>query len=99
MDPCLERPAIWPGVHARLAGIMAEILVPQLRPRYVVDLEHRVYVLAEGDPSQRHFVPDLAGEVEVEEARLVVREREGRALVTVLEILSPANKTEGSRGR
>ena len=43
-------------------------------------------------------IPFLTDE-EVEEARLEIRHVESKALVTVLEILSPANKIRGSAGR
>jgi hypothetical protein len=36
---------------------------------------------------------------EIEEARVEIRHRETNTLVTVLEVLSPANKVRGSRGR
>jgi hypothetical protein len=36
---------------------------------------------------------------EIEEARLEIRHRESKSLVTVIEVLSPANKIRGSRGR
>jgi hypothetical protein len=36
---------------------------------------------------------------EIEEARVEIRERPSDALVTVIEVLSPANKIRGSRGR
>jgi len=43
-------------------------------------------------------IPFLTDE-EVEEARLEIRHVESKALVTVIEILSPANKIRGSAGR
>jgi hypothetical protein len=36
---------------------------------------------------------------EIEEARLEIRHRESKALVTVIEVLSPTNKIRGARGR
>src|SRR5437588_5162240 len=36
---------------------------------------------------------------EIEEARLEIRHRESKSLVTVIEVLSPTNKIRGSRGR
>jgi hypothetical protein len=43
-------------------------------------------------------IPFLTDE-EIEEARLEIRHVESKALVTVIEILSPANKIRGSAGR
>lgn len=60
VDPYLEAGSLWAGVHASLIGILREMLVPQVRPRYFVDIEHRVYVLDEDDPARRQIVPDVA---------------------------------------
>lgn len=59
MDPYLEHPTLWPGVHNGLIAALQLSLAPQLRPRYYVAIEERVYVTALG---QRTFVgrPDLA---------------------------------------
>lgn len=59
MDPWLEAPDLWPGVHNELIVQLRHLLVPQLRPDYFVDLEKRVYVLDEDDPGQRLVVPDV----------------------------------------
>jgi len=126
MDPYLEAPSIWPGVHSSLAVEIRELLVPQLRPRYLVDVERRIYVVSEDDPAQRILVPDLTivstpgkeapkprrasiakpavllmvqRPVEVSEPRVVIRSVESRKVVTAIEVLSPVNKTRGSRGR
>lgn len=60
MDPWLESPDLWPGVHATIISILRELLAPSVRPRYFVDIERRVYVLDEDDPARRFVVPDLA---------------------------------------
>lgn len=129
MDPYLEAPDHWPGVHTRLVATIGDVLVPQVRPRYFVDLERRVYILDEDDPAQRRIVPDLSlirrrgpgpaapqadaatapqapavllmvqEPVEVRESRLVIRTAGALELVTVIELLSHANKTRGSHGR
>ena len=41
MDPYLEHPELWAGVHHWLITMMAEELVPQLRPKYRVAVEGR----------------------------------------------------------
>lgn len=57
MDPYLENPQLWPGLHARLIAVSAEQLQPVLRPRgYFVDIGERVW-LTESD---RHVAPDLS---------------------------------------
>lgn len=43
MNPYLEHPEIWPEVHHWLTTVIAESLVPRLRPKYRVAIEKRVY--------------------------------------------------------
>lgn len=54
MDPYLEHPVIWEGVHARLVVAIANQLQPLLDPRYIASVEERVFI--EG-PQQR--IPDV----------------------------------------
>lgn len=130
MDPYLERPARWSGFHARLIAYAAEILQPQLRPRYVAEIEERVYL----EPIERFRSPDVfvitqteserlpwedsgggvavavressvtvaepewVTETEVEQIRepyLAICDTDGNEVVTVIEVLSPWNKTVG----
>jgi hypothetical protein len=44
MDPYLEHPGIWPGVHNRLIAALDVQLAPQLPSRYYLDVEQRVYI-------------------------------------------------------
>jgi len=59
MDPYLEHPMLWSGVHNGLIAALQLSLAPQLRPRYYVAIEERLYIT---EPDQRVFVgrPDLA---------------------------------------
>ncbi len=59
MDPYLEHPALWPGVHNGLIAALQLSLAPQLRPRYYVALEARLYI-TESDQSVFVGRPDLA---------------------------------------
>jgi hypothetical protein len=56
MDPYLEDPPLWPGVHSALVVYLRDQLQPALQPRYVAAVEERVYI--EGPPD-RQFIPDL----------------------------------------
>lgn len=56
MDPYLEDPRVWPGVHSRLIVYIADVLQPQIGPRYVAAVEERVFV----EGPQREIVPDVA---------------------------------------
>ena len=55
MDPYLEDPQIWPGVHGRLIVYIADALQPLLRPRYITGVEERVFV----EGPDREIIPDL----------------------------------------
>ena len=59
MDPYLEKPSLWPGVHSRLIVAIADELTPLLEPKYYVAIEERTYNVV---PEQLTFVsrPDVA---------------------------------------
>jgi Protein of unknown function (DUF4058) len=59
MDPYLEHPARWPDVHHRLITASSDYLTEQLRPRYFVRIEERVYVSDPEDPGRDVIIPDL----------------------------------------
>jgi len=57
MDPFLEHPALWPGLHTRLPVVTVEVLQPQLRERgYYADANERVWLTEPG----RAVYPDSA---------------------------------------
>ncbi|MEG4959495.1 MULTISPECIES: DUF4058 family protein [unclassified Microcoleus] len=127
MNPYLESPELWPQVHHLLISSIFESLVPQLLPKYIVDIEKRVYELS-GDNSLLVGIPDVTVQrspsptnptssnvavaappvtalkvrlpvpVEFREAYLEIRDTATREVVTVIELLSPANKRPG-KGR
>jgi hypothetical protein len=49
----LEHPTLWPGVHNGLIAALQLSLAPQLRPRYYVAIEERVYIT---EPEQKVLV-------------------------------------------
>lgn len=56
MDPWLENPEGWTGVHARMITRSSDFLQPQLNSLgYFVDIEERIYI----EESERTVVPDL----------------------------------------
>jgi len=56
MDPYLENPALFPGIHSRMVVYMADQMAPLLRPRYIASTGERVYV---EEPVERPIVPDV----------------------------------------
>lgn len=51
MDPYLEHPQLWTGVHTRMIVYLCDQLQPLIRPRYVAAIEERVYL--EGSETQK----------------------------------------------
>ncbi len=51
MDPYLEHPELWPALHHLLISEIFRFLSPQLRPKYFVSLEVRMYETADEDLS------------------------------------------------
>lgn len=124
VDPYLEQPDFWPEVHHLLIGILQECLVPQLRPKYRVAIEKRVYEI-KGERSLLVGIPDVSIQQkqtgtnslnsgvavaaptntpltvegpmpeEFREGYLEIIDIANQEVVTVIEILSPANKRPG----
>ena len=59
MDPYLEHPGRWPDVHHRLISIASDLLTAQLRPRYFVRVEERVYLSDLQDPGRAVIIHDM----------------------------------------
>ncbi|MEG4839694.1 DUF4058 family protein [Microcoleus sp. B9-D4] len=125
MNPYLEHPDFWPEVYHLLISVIKESLTPQLRPKYRVAIEKRIYEI-KGENSLLVAIPDVSIQqkrrptsaiasnavavasrtVQPLKVRIPVSEefREGylevidmttKEVVTVLEVLSPANKRRG----
>lgn len=59
MDPYLEEPGLWPDVHHGLISQIQAELNHQVRPKYHVRVEERVYISDENDPGREVIIPDL----------------------------------------
>lgn len=121
MDPFIE-PQKWEDFHASFVGTLREMLVPRVRPQYMVDVERCVYVTREEEEEEvvRIIAPDAiladtgharresaatSGTATLQpvkhrlrlprrrQAYLVIRTRRSQTVVTVIELLSPWNKT------
>jgi len=55
MDPYLEKPNLWLGLHTSLIVYFRNRLQPLLRPRYIASIEERVFV----EGASRERVPDV----------------------------------------
>jgi hypothetical protein len=121
MDPYIEDPRLWPGVHSRLVVYLADQLELRLGPRYVAAVEERVFI----EGPDRQVIPDVwvrkaedaersgatavaetdaptrvhVAELEVHESYIEILDlQSGKRVVTVIEVVSPANKFPG-KGR
>lgn len=122
MNPFLEQDDAWHDFHERFMPMVADLLVPQVRPNYIVKIDEHIYVHelpaearrflgradlavgrsdAPGGPVHGVGVIEAPAQirlpaVDVERLAFVeVRDRRSRELVTVVELLSPSNKTPG----
>jgi hypothetical protein len=55
MDPFLEHPALWPGVHQGLVAVARATLNTLLPQHYVADIGERVYIVQ----PERGICPDV----------------------------------------
>lgn len=55
MDPYLENPIIWSGVHHRLITYISDALNAVLGPRYVANIGERLYIVS----PERSLIPDI----------------------------------------
>ncbi len=86
MNPYFEQAAICADFHTEFLTALRHLLVPQLGPTYFVQLEVQKYI-QDLSPQARQYVDKVR--------YLEVRDREGREVVTVIELLSPSNKRAG----
>jgi hypothetical protein len=82
MTPCFEQTAHWLEFHMEFLSALRRLLAPRIVPKYIVRLIERIYI--NDLPPKPERVPFLG-----------VRDRLGRELVTVIELLSPSNKRSG----
>jgi hypothetical protein len=86
MDPYLEDPRLWPTFQHQFVGCLYQVLLPSLIDRYVATIARRQYPTPESaEDHSEDFVE--------------IRERASGRLITLMDMVSPANKTtpEGRR--
>lgn len=121
MDPYLEAPPLWPGLHQPLITYISDDLQTHIRPTYHARIGERRYIVE----ASRDIYPDVAvverpsgpstptgsggtavavadepvtvtvDPVELREPFVEIIHNAGGEVVTVIEVLSPANKTPG----
>ena len=79
MNPYFEQTDHWHDFHTEFLSALRRLLTPQVGPKYIVPLEE--YILLQQDVEHAPY--------------LEVRDRQGRELVTEIELLSPSNKRAG----
>jgi hypothetical protein len=91
MDPYLEDEQLWPVFHHQLVMCLYQILLPGLVDRYRARVGQRQYV------TEMALFTSIVRE-EHHEDFIEVRQRNDGRLITLVDVVSPANKTN-SAGR
>jgi hypothetical protein len=86
MDPYLEHPKLWPAFQHQILACLYQILLPGLVDRYRARVGTRTYV------SEMPLFTSIIRDEYTEEF-IEIRTRTDNRLVTLLEVVSPANKT------
>src|SRR5438128_770430 len=89
MDPYLEEEKLWSLFHTHLVHSLYQHLLPGLMDRYRARLAERHYVL------EQVLFTSIVRE-EHREPYLEVRQRADGRLITVVDVISPANKANGA---
>ncbi len=85
MDPYLEDDALWPVFHHQLVMCMYQLLLPVLVDRYRARVNQRHYV------TEQALFTSIVRE-EHHEDFIEVRQRSDGRLITLVDVVSPANK-------
>lgn len=91
MDPYLEQEQLWPVFQHHLVGCLYQLLLPGLVDRYRARVGHRHYF------TEQALFTSVIRE-EHQEEFIEIRQRTDSRLVTLLDVVSPANRlTAGGR--
>lgn len=86
MDPFLEDPKAWPTFHHQLVAALYQLLLPGLVDRYRARVVGRAYT------SETPLFTSIVREQHTEEY-IEVRARSDGRLITLVDVVSPANRT------
>jgi hypothetical protein len=89
MDPYLESESLWPLFHHQLVHCLYQILLPGLVDRYRARVSQRIYA------TEQALFTSIVRE-EHREDYIEIRQRNDGRLVTLLDVVSPPNKTTRS---
>jgi hypothetical protein len=89
MDPYLEDEKVWPAFHHQLVSSLYQILLPGLIDRYRARVGQRHYA------TEQALFTSVVREEHVEEF-IEIRQRSDGRLVTLVDLVSPTNKTTSS---
>src|SRR2546421_2668719 len=89
MDPYLEDDKLWPLFHHHLVTCLYQILLPGLVDRYRARVNQRHYV------TEQALFTSIMRE-EHHEDYIEIRQRNDGRLITLVDVVSPANKVTGS---
>jgi hypothetical protein len=104
MNPFLEQSDAWMDFHDNFIVRIQESLSDRVGPNYLVKLEVRLILHERSAEERRYFgIADVGVSdplelpaVEMEKHRSIeIRDRRDRRIITVIELLSPSNKTAG----
>jgi hypothetical protein len=86
MDPYLEDPKLWPEFQHQLVAALFQMLLPNLSDRYRARIACRQYT------AEIPLFTSVIRENHQEEY-LEIRQRSSQRLITLVEVVSPANRT------
>ncbi len=102
MDPWLEDAGLWPNFHTSMITRIRDDLAAQLSSELFVAIEERVFSIPEYDAMPQIMIADVSIATMVDsvvrQPYLEIRNVRNQSVVTVIEMLSPTNKSPG-RGR
>lgn len=82
MDPYLEEPSLWAGVHHRLISSISDRLADTVAPEFVVAVEQRVYVIRHGNGASH-------GGILIPAAYVYRSQKQTAPVATLVEITTP----------
>jgi hypothetical protein len=90
MNPYLEQNTVWNNFQQQFCPLCVEMLVPQVRPHFIVMMDEHVYI---HELSAEERIPPAVDVLH--EGYVKILDRNSRRVVTVIELLSPTNKRTG----